>query len=112
MTDKDQKIEAFKSNFIREEESARRAGELKKFLEQRGFSAGEAEYITDGLIMYRVSDLQYLIPADIRQYLPDLSTENQQRLMRLANTAKQCISDIKAGYSLHSSWENEYLISK
>ncbi len=61
--------------------------------------------------MYCVDDLQYLSREDIWEYLPNLSTEDKQRLMNMANSAEQYMKQA-AGFTTHSSWENEYLISK
>jgi len=105
--------------FKHEQAAAKRAGELKNFLQKNGFSADTAEHITEALEMYECSDLQYLSMEDIREAVADLSPLERltakYKLMNFADTARRLDAAAHAARPVQSttadsSCANQYLI--
>jgi hypothetical protein len=78
----------------RDQEGAKedaKKGDLAKFLEQNGFSAAEAEYITESLHMYYLSHLYHVSIADINEVLLNLPDDGKSRLMNLVANSQDAI---------------------
>ena len=88
--------EAYERARQRDQEGAKedaKEGDLAKFLEQNGFSAAEAKYITESLEMYSLSHLYHLTMEDIHEL--NLTEDKKSRLFDLV---KQDV--IKARFEL------------
>jgi hypothetical protein len=78
--------EAYERARQRDQEGAKedaKEGDLAKFLEQNGFSAAEAKYITKSLETYSLSHLYHLNMEDIHDLLPNLTEDEKSRLFDL-----------------------------
>jgi hypothetical protein len=88
--EKEQEKAVLKEFWKRYQAQAKHAGQLRKFLEERGWSKDMAEHITEGLQMYRVAQLQYLIEEDLEEL--GLSAAERRKLLSMASAARDWVA--------------------
>ena len=90
---------ALAEEYKRVQAAKKEAGELLGFLQSAGWSRDMAQHITEGLDMYDVADLRFLIRADLEEL--GLSDDEKLRLLRLAETARDTVQQMS---------QNAYLV--
>jgi hypothetical protein len=109
-------VRAFAEEYMRTQAEKKEAGELRRFLESVGWSSDMAIRITEGLEMYDVAGLRFLIREDLEEL--GLSEDDKLKLLRLAATARDCVQEMSQQQSMQQSMQqstqqstNMYLVT-
>jgi len=106
-------IEQLKEIFERQQAIDRAAGQLKMYLELKGWSQDRAEHITEHLKAYRVEDLLGIEREDVDELLPDLTEDEKRRLLHIAQVVKDNKHAVLAITHPHlpsTRLQNQYLV--
>jgi len=106
-------IEQLREIFERQQAVDRAAGQLKQYLQLKGFSQDRAEHITDKLEIYRVEELLHLEREDVDECLPDLTEDEKRKFLHIAQVVKDNKHAVLAITHPHlpsTRLQNQYLV--
>jgi len=81
-------LQQLRDTFERQQALDKAAGQLKEYLELKGFSPDRAEYITDKMEIYRVEYLLDVEREDVDNCLSDLTDDEKRKFLQIAQIVK------------------------